>query len=239
VNLAELPAAPALGVALLAGAASFLSPCVAPLVPGYLAFVTGSEAPGNAEARPLVLRRTGAFVLGFALVFTALGLAVATATQVLVDNRQLLEVLGGTMVTLMGLAMAWGKQLFPGTGPVVERLREPGSSVGAMAVGAVFGIAWTPCIGPALATILAIAATGQDPWWGAALLATYALGLGIPFLLAAAVLQRFLRASRALRAHTRRIQVGAGTVLVLMGVLVATGALGQLSVRLARIDAWL
>lgn len=235
MDLDQLPAAAALAGALLAGVVSFLSPCVAPLVPGYLAFVTGSELPAKPRARPLLVRRTIAFVAGFALVFTLLGLGAATATRALVEHRQPLELVGGAMVAAMGLAMVWGTSMLPGTGSILVRLREPGSYLGATGVGAVFAIAWSPCIGPALAAILAIASTGQDPLWGAALLLTYSLGLGIPFVVAALGLQRFLRVSRAVREHTRTIQLVAGLAMVGMGVLIATGAMGKLTAHLARL----
>ena len=229
MDLAGLPPYAALAIAFAAGTVSFLSPCVAPLVPGYLAFIAGVDAE-----RQQAVRRTLAFVAGFALVFTLLGLGAASITEALLANRGEIEVGSGLLVALLGLAMVWGRTLVPGSGRIVERLREPGSYAGAVGIGAAFAFAWSPCIGPALAAILTIAGTGQQPAWGGLLLFAYSAGLGLPFIAAAFGLDRFLRTSRALRAHARGVQLAGGAGLVLMGIFIASGQLGRLTAHLAR-----
>lgn len=240
MQIADAPHLVALAVALAAGVVSFLSPCVFPLVPGYLAFVSGAgagvgEPADSAGLRARVLVRASSFVLGFSTVFTLLGLGTAAATEQLVRHRVALELTGGLLVVLLGLAMVWGLGLpTSGGGRLARTLREPSSIVGSALVGAAFAIAWTPCIGPALGAILAVAGSTADLEWGATLLFAYSMGLGVPFLAAAAGTGRFLRLSRRARPHLRRVQAASGAVLVLMGALIATGAMARLSSYLAR-----
>lgn len=228
-NLSSLSMLAAPLVALLAGLVSFLSPCIAPLVPGYLAFVASD---GSEERR--VVGRTLSFVAGFTIVFVLLGLGAATVSRVLVERRAPLELGAGGLVSLLGLSVAWGRPLSTSTGRIAGRLRRPGSHVGAALVGAALSLAWTPCIGPVLAAILALAGTGQDPARGAVLLGAYAAGLGLPFVVASLGVQRFVARSRAVRRHTRRIQVAAGMAMVAMGVFIASGQMSVVSALLAR-----
>jgi cytochrome c-type biogenesis protein len=224
MDIAGLPTYAALLVAIAAGAASFLSPCVAPLLPGYIAFVGGSSA---AEERGALPRAIG-FVAGFVLLFAVLGATAATFSRELAARRDTLELVCGLIVALLGLAQRNAS------------LGAPASAVAAMPVGAAFAVAWSPCIGPALAAILALAAGSADPARGAALLVAYGIGLGIPFILGAIALDRVQSISSRVRRHARGIRIVGGTLLVVLGVAIATGAFGQLAARLARIvPSWI
>ena len=241
MDIAGLPPWAALAVAVAAGAASFLSPCVAPLLPGYVAFVAGSSAERDRGALP---RATG-FVGGFVVLFALLGASAAAFSRQLAAERATLELVSGLLVALLGLAMAFDRTLVPTRAGAhaqarANRLGAPGTVLAAMPVGAAFAIAWSPCIGPALAAILALAAGGAQPAWGAALLVAYGLGLGIPFILGAVMLDRVRGVSAALRRHARAIRIGGGVLLVMLGVAIATGGFGYVAARLARIvPGWL
>lgn len=241
MELSGIPQTTALLLAIAAGAASFLSPCVAPLLPGYVAFVAG----GSAERERGALPRAAGFVAGFVLLFAALGATAAAFSRELAESRALLELGSGLVVALLGLAMAFDRSLVPPAAARrlqerTSRLGSPATAVAAMPVGAAFAVAWSPCIGPALAAILAIAAGGADPSWGATLLVAYGLGLGIPFLLGALALDRVRGISQRLRRHARAIRIGGGALLVVLGVAIATGGFGLVTARLARIvPEWL
>jgi cytochrome c-type biogenesis protein len=241
MDIAGLPTYAALLVAIAAGAASFLSPCVAPLLPGYIAFVGGSSA---AEERGALPRAIG-FVAGFVLLFAVLGATAATFSRELAARRDTLELVCGLIVALLGLAMVFDRSLIPAAAAARMQQRNaslgaPASAVAAMPVGAAFAVAWSPCIGPALAAILALAAGSADPARGAALLVAYGIGLGIPFILGAIALDRVQSISSRVRRHARGIRIVGGTLLVVLGVAIATGAFGQLAARLARIvPSWI
>ncbi|MCW2927195.1 MAG: Cytochrome biosis protein ResC [Thermoleophilia bacterium] len=238
-----LPNSPiaALAVAVVAGVTSFLSPCVAPLLPGYVAFVAGGT---GTQQRGAVPRAIG-FVAGFTILFAALGATAATFSRELEAGRAQLELASGLVVALLGMAMIFDRSIVPAG--AAQRLQSrtsqlggPASALAAMPIGAAFAVAWSPCIGPALAAILAIAAGGADASWGATLLVAYGLGLGIPFVLGAIALDRVGSISRALRRHARAIRIGGGILLVVLGVAIATGGFGYIAARLARIaPGWL
>ena len=241
MDLAGLPTTAALAAAAAAGAASFLSPCVAPLLPGYVAFVAGGTAGSERGALP----RAIGFVAGFVLLFATLGATAATLSQQLRESRAELELASGLVVALLGLAMAFDRSLVPpALGARLQqrtsRLGAPATALAAMPVGAAFAVAWSPCIGPALAAILAIAAGGADPGWGATLLVFYGLGLGLPFLAGALALDRVRGLSMRLRRHAHAIRVAGGLLLVVLGAAIATGSFGQVTARLARsVPDWL
>ena len=241
MDIAGLSPIAALAVAALAGAASFLSPCVAPLLPGYVAFVAGGSAEHERGALP---RATG-FVAGFVVLFALLGATAAAFSRQLVTERATLELVSGLLVALLGLAMVFDRSIVPARAGArlqvrTSELGAPATALAAMPVGAAFAIAWSPCIGPALAAILALAAGGAQPAWGATLLVAYGLGLGIPFVLAALALDRVSAVSKALRRHARTIRIVGGILLVVLGVAIATGGFGLVAARLARIvPGWL
>jgi cytochrome c-type biogenesis protein len=225
------PLLAAAAVAVLAGAVSFASPCVVPLVPGYLAYLAGlvgADAPGATPAPAARWRVAGAaalFVAGFTVVFGAILVGVVWLADVLVRNETLLQRAGGIVMIVMGAA-------FVGLIPALQRERRahwvPRAGVwGAPLLGAVFGLGWVPCVGPTLAGVVAVAAgTGGGSLRGVVLTLAYCAGLGLPFVAMALGASRAVRALGWLRRHTRGIQVGGGVLLVAVGLLLATGVWG-------------
>jgi len=209
-------------IAAFAGLVSFASPCVLPLVPGFLGYVTGLTGEPLAEkSRGRMLTGALLFVVGFTAVFVLGSIFVTTAGRALVEHRTLLMRLGGLVVILMGL-------VFLGVGSQREAKiawRPKAGLAGAPVLGAVFALGWAPCTGPTLAAVLVLASTTVDPqvWRGVVLAVAYGLGLGLPFILIAAGLDRAGRASGWLRRHQRTIQVVGGVMLVLVGLLMVTG----------------
>jgi cytochrome c-type biogenesis protein len=210
-------------IALMAGLLGFFSPCVVPLIPGYLSFVSGVSLVemDQTERRRQVARvlvATVAFVLGFSVIFTALGASASLVGSFVLTNREALSKIGGVIVILLGLSML-GVIKIPGLyrEQRVQISRRPNGLAGTFLVGMAFGFAWTPCIGPVLAAILTLAATTQRAGDGALLLFVYSLGLGIPFLATAFLLTTAFNALRAIRRYTHAIEVASGTFLVVMG----------------------
>jgi cytochrome c-type biogenesis protein len=227
-----------LGAALLAGVISFLSPCVLPLVPPYLCFITGTTLEdltdeSEAEARRqwrITLVAALAFVLGFSTVFVALGAGASAIGQLLRQHLGLLAEIAGVFIIVMGLHFLGVFRI----GLLAREARyhqaaRPAGLIGAYGVGLAFAFGWTPCIGPVLAAILSIAASEQDVAKGAGLLAVYSFGLGIPFLLSAAAIGAFLGFQRRFRRHLRTVERVMGAALVVAGVMFLTGAMQDLS----------
>ena len=228
----------AAAVAVLAGAVSFASPCVVPLVPGYLAYLAGlvgSDAPPATLAQAAAPRSgrwrvAGAaalFVAGFTAVFGTVLVGVVWLSDALVDNEAMLQRAGGVVMIAMGLA-------FVGLIPMLQHERRvhwvPRAGLwGAPLLGAVFGLGWVPCIGPTLAGVVAVAAgTGGGSMRGVVLTLAYCAGLGLPFVLIALGAARAVRAMSWLRRHTRAIQIGGGVLLVAVGLLLVSGLWGGL-----------
>jgi cytochrome c-type biogenesis protein len=225
----ELGAA-GLAAAFAAGFVSFLSPCVLPLVPGYLSLVSGVGFNDLAERPRRVVGASLAFVAGFGVVFVLFGAGAAWFGDVLLTNRRPLEIVAGAFIVLAGLVYA--RVPLPLT---LLRERRVGFRGGVpLLSGAAFAIGWTPCIGPTLAAILALSAAGASPAEGAVLLGVYALGLGVPFVLFALGFARALAVTAFLRRHARGLALASGAVLVVFGVLLATGQLVRLTTDLAR-----
>jgi cytochrome c-type biogenesis protein len=220
--------------AFAAGVVSFVSPCVLPLVPGYLSFVSGLSFDELGAQPRRVAAATGSFVAGFGAIFIAFGAGAAWFGNALFENRRALEIAAGVFIVLAGL-MFMGLRL-----PrflLAEHRPHVGRRFGAFTpflAGVAFGIGWTPCIGPTLAAILALATGAGTAEQGAALLAVYSLGLGVPFLLFGLGFTRALGLVRALRRHWRAVTVTSGTLLVAFGVTLATGYLVRFINRLAR-----
>ncbi|HET6259603.1 cytochrome c biogenesis CcdA family protein [Pseudonocardia sp.] len=232
----------AVAVAVLAGAVSFASPCVVPLVPGYLAYLAGlvgADAPPATlaqarEGRTGRWRVAGAavlFVAGFTVVFGAILVGVVWLSDALVANEAALQRIGGVVMIAMGLA-------FVGLIPVLQNERRvhwvPRAGVwGAPLLGAVFGLGWVPCIGPTLAGVVAVAAgTGGGSLRGVVLTVAYCAGLGLPFVLIALGASRAVRALGWLRRHTRAIQIAGGVLMVGVGFLLVSGLWGGLLAQL-------
>lgn len=228
---------PGLGVAFVAGVISFLSPCVLPLVPTYLAYVGGSA---DAQRRILITNSL-TFILGFSLVFIALGASASALGSLLRANQQVLMTVGGVLVIFFGLVMLgviklpW---LYRDTR--LQYKGETRSPWGAMVLGMAFAFGWTPCIGPVLGAILTMASAAGTLAAGVGLLAVYALGLGVPFLLAALLLDPFMRFSKGFRRYLPWLERGAGVLLIIAGVMMLTGTYTVLNSYLLNITPdWL
>jgi cytochrome c-type biogenesis protein len=225
--------------AFVAGILSFISPCVLPLIPGYLSFVSGvtldqmvgaTPAAGAAVAvtsPPIVRRRVlvtaVAFVLGFSFVFVSLGATATALGQFFFERLRLLGQIAGIVIIIFGLhtmgllPIGW---LYSERRVQVER--RPAGILGAFAVGISFAFGWTPCIGPILSGILAVAAVQDTVGQGIQLLAIYSAGLGLPFLITAVAVDRFFEAFARIRRYYRTIEIVSGAMLVIIGVLIFT-----------------
>jgi len=217
--------------AFFAGMVSFLSPCVLPLVPGYLSAITGItpselERAGWRSVIPPALT----FIASFSAIFILLGLTTFGVVQSLHDNQTLLNHIAGVLIIFMGL-------LFIGSLFItrlnkewhVDALLERAGAGGPMVAGAAFALAWTPCIGPTLGAILTLAGTTGSAFEGGLMLAVYSAGLGIPFLVTAIAFGRATTAFAFVKRHYTVIMAGGGAVLVAMGILVFTGELTRLN----------
>lgn len=222
-------------IAITAGLLSFLSPCVLPLVPSYLSFVTGMTLDDLQEGsdRRVVMTHSILFVSGFTLVFLLLGASASFLGQFFRLYEVWLARIGGVVILVFGLHLM-------GVFRITPLLRErrvhlsdkPAGHVGTLAVGAAFGAGWTPCIGPVLGAILTLAGTSETVWQGTGLLLAYSLGLAIPFLLAALALDRFLSTFKRFRRWVPVLEKASGVLLVLLGLLLVTG-------RFTLLAAWL
>jgi len=224
-------------LALVAGVVSFTSPCCLPLMPGYVAYVSGvaAEGEGSVLVRRRVLGAALLFVLGFATVFTLLGAGASVAGAVLLRNRLVIEKVAGAFVIAMGLVTIGLLRIpFLYREARLDLRRVRTGPLGAVPLGMAFAIGWTPCIGPVLAGILTAAATTRTAWTGAGLLFVYSLGLGIPFLLLAWGQARATRAFGWFRRHGRAIERVGGAVLLLMGGLMIAGQWTRLFIPLIR-----
>lgn len=217
--------------AFVAGVISFLSPCVLPLVPGYISYIAGQSVDGERQAERAAARRTALslsmlFVLGFSTVFISLGASATAISRVLLDYRYEANIIGGAIVIVFGLFLiglvnaSW----------LQRDLRfhvnfKGGRALAAYVLGLAFAFGWTPCIGPVLGAILTLSAVSSTATSGIALLSVYSLGLGVPFLLAAAFTGEFAKRLKTMRRAGRWLQVVAGAILVLMGIAMITGQL--------------
>jgi cytochrome c-type biogenesis protein len=223
-----------------AGLLSFISPCVLPLVPGYLSYISGlslDEMRGTpvvagggtvAVARPISARRqvvvaSLAFIVGFSLVFVALGAAASAIGQFLAQRQEIFNRIAGAVIVLFGLhtmgvlRIEWLYQE-----KRVQTSRQPAGVFGAGLVGVAFAFGWTPCIGPILAGILALAGAQETVSQGVRMLAVYSLGLGVPFLATALMIDRFFGAMGRIRRHYHTIELVSGALLVIIGLLIFT-----------------
>jgi cytochrome c-type biogenesis protein len=226
----------AFATAFAAGFLSFTSPCVLPLVPGYLSYVSGIGVDDLGAHPRRVTLTTAWFVAGFAAMFVAFGAGAAWFGNALIGNRQLLEIGGGIFVIFAGL-------VFAGVRLPIALLREKrmhwpriGGPLAPSLAGIAFAVGWTPCVGPTLAAILTLSAGDASPSRGAVLLAVYALGLGVPFLVFGLAFTRAVTVVGVLRRHRRAVNVTSGALLVVFGLLLATGELTEVTSRLARFN---
>jgi len=228
--------APLLTAALMAGVLSFVSPCVLPLVPSYLTFVTGMTLDELQEGsdRRAVLVHSLLFVSGFSLIFMVMGASASFIGVFFRTYEVWIARVGGALIVVFGLHLM-------GVFRITALMREkrvhladkPAGHIGTLAVGAAFGAGWTPCIGPVLGSILGVAATRETVWSGVGLLAVYSIGLAVPFLLAALALDRFLSAFARFRRFIPVMEKLSGVLLVLLGLLLVSGEFTLLTSWLA------
>jgi len=227
--------------AFLAGVASFISPCVLPLVPSYITFVTGlsfdelTAKDQGPRVRRLTLVHSLAFIAGFSIVFVALGATATAAGQFLREHQDTLRIVGGILIIFFGIYLTGVIPI-----PFLSRQRKfqwsgkPFGVLGSVLVGVTFAAGWTPCIGPILASILLYASTADTVGTGILLLSVYSLGLGVPFLLASLGMNSFLAASSRLRRSLRTIEVVSGAILIVFGIALVTNLFPRFVSFLAR-----
>jgi cytochrome c-type biogenesis protein len=218
--------------AFAAGFLSFVSPCVLPLIPGYISFVSGvslEEMRGETAAhasRAQVFTTSLAFVVGFSIVFVALGASATAIGKFLLAQLPLLSKIAGAILIIFGLhTMGVFRLAFLETEKRMQAQKKPAGPLGALVVGLAFAFGWTPCIGPILGGILAVAASKNSISEGVLLLAVYSLGLGIPFLLTSLAINQFFSATKRIRKYYHAIEVTSGVLLVAIGALIFSGQL--------------
>lgn len=212
-----------LAVAFAAGVLSFLSPCVLPLIPSYVGFLTGMTTEEMQLRRGTTLLHALWFVGGFSLIFIALGASASALGVALLASQHWIARVGGVLVILFGLYLVGVlRPAFLMRERRVHLARKPLGYLGSSVAGVAFGAAWTPCIGPILGGILTLAATRASIGQGTALLGVYALGLAVPFLVTAFALDRFLVWFQRFRPYLRRVEQVAGVLLIVLGLLLVT-----------------
>ncbi len=227
-------------IAFTAGILSFASPCVLPLIPSYLTYITGlsfsqldDEHP-DAKVRLTVLLHSICFVLGFSFVFillgTIAGIASSSIQTYLREGMEWVEKIGGLLIFLFGIHMTglfhFGVLLGEKR---VQLHKKPSGFIGTFVVGLAFAAGWTPCIGPILASILMVAASSGQVGDGVGLLAVYSLGLGVPFLMSGLLFHQFLSAFKRFRKYIRLFEIGTGIMLIIVGIMLMFNLLGKLT----------
>ncbi len=233
IEIIDASFVPAASVALLAGILSFLSPCVLPIVPPYLAYMGGitmTELSSDTPRRRRAILPAGFFVLGLSTVFLLLGFTASIFGQFFLQNQDWFSRASGLVVLVLGLHFLHVIRI-----PLLDREARldagdrGGSALGAYVLGLAFAFGWTPCIGPQLGAILSLAASEASLSRGTALLAVYAMGLGLPFLLAAVFIDRSMVLMAGLKPHMGLIEKAMGALLVLVGLALLTGAFSRFS----------
>lgn len=224
-------------VAFTAGVLSFLSPCVLPLVPSYLSFVTGMSLEDLQKGvdRRATMIHSLLFVAGFSMIFIMLGASASFLGVFMRHYEVWIARIGGGVIIVLGLHLTGVLRI----APLMRERRihvndRPAGYIGTLGVGAAFGAGWTPCIGPVLGAILTIASTQDGVWSGVILLSFYSLGLAVPFLLAALALDSFLGAFSRFRSFLPMVEKASGILLVILGILLMTGSFTILSTYLTR-----
>jgi cytochrome c-type biogenesis protein len=225
--------------AFIAGLVSFISPCVLPVIPGYLSFISGVSAesmhdPGRrSEITRTVAWHSLFFILGFSTVFILLGWTASSLGQFLLSYLHIFNRIAGVLLVLFGLHVMGVLRIpFLNYEKRFQARSKPIGVWGAFLIGLAFAFGWTPCIGPILAGVLTMAAQADSQWQGVGLLSVYSAGLGIPFFLTALAFQRFLGFFRWMRNHMRAVEIVSGLFLVAVGVLVFTNSLTVIAARL-------
>lgn len=225
--------------AFLAGLISFLSPCVLPLIPGYISFISGISLPelqsaeGAAKATRRAFISSCWFVLGFSLVFIALGASATALGALLLQKLAAFRIAAGLVIILFGVHLTGIIRIpFLQYEKKLEVRQRPLTAAGALLVGAAFGFGWTPCIGPILAGILGLAATQETVGQGMLLLAVYSFGIGLPFLATSLGVQAFFRFFGKFKRHLRVVEILSGLLLIAVGYLIATNQFERLAAQL-------
>ncbi|MDO5704737.1 MAG: cytochrome c biogenesis protein CcdA [Paracoccus sp. (in: a-proteobacteria)] len=230
IELIDAAFMPAAMVALLAGVLSFLSPCVLPIVPPYLGYMAGVSVGGLKTGERSAVLPALFFVMGLSTVFLLMGLAASTFGRLVLTYQDWLARISGVMVIVLGLHFLRIIRI-----PILDqeaRLdagKGDGGALGAYVLGLAFAFGWTPCIGPQLGMILSLAASSADASRGMSLLAVYALGLGIPFLLSAIFINRAIGLMNRIKPYMATIERAMGVLLILVGVMLLTGAFAAMS----------
>jgi len=214
--------------AFVAGLISFLSPCVLPLVPGYVSLISGVGVEQlkmkEGDLFRKVMLNSAAFIVGFSIVFITLGAISTEVGQVLAQYKTLLARIAGAVIILFGLhltGLLQIKALLADTR--LHNLKGSSSAWGAFVIGFAFAFGWTPCVGPILAVVLGFAAAQDTVWKGIFLLATYSAGLAVPFLLTSLGIERFLKFYNRFKFHMHAVEVASGVLLIALGILLVMG----------------
>lgn len=221
--------------AFAAGLISFLSPCVLPLVPGYISIISGFSLDQLKDQQKSALKRTlllnsVMFIIGFSITFIAEGATATWLGQIMLSKMQLLYRIAGLIIIVFGIhLLGIFKINFLYQDKRFHNLEKPRGFLGALVLGLAFAFGWTPCIGPILAGILTIASTKQTVTEGVFLLAVYSLGLGIPFLLTSLGLNQFLAFYGRFKRHFRAVEMASGALVIVVGVLILTNNLSRLA----------
>lgn len=225
-------------LALLAGIVSFLSPCIFPLVPAYLAQLTGTSISDNQlhADRKVIISRSIGFIIGFTIVFLLLGASSTAFGQLFMKNRELLEKIGGIVIVVLGLQMLglFSIKMLMNEKRLQSKPKKSTSFLGSVGFGFIFGAGWSPCIGLVLSSILILAAQSGTMASGMFLLFIYSIGLGIPFLIVALVYSRSLNKIRKMNRYLPIIQKASGAVMIILGILLYTGLFTRISGWLAQ-----
>jgi cytochrome c-type biogenesis protein len=227
-------------IAFAAGVLSFLSPCVLPLIPSYLSLIGGVSVQELGERqRSRVFLRTLFFVLGFSVVFIALGVLFSGTGGFFSTATQIVNVVAGALVVVLGLNFIFNFWKFLNFEKRLHMRSSPTGWLGALLLGMAFGAGWTPCVGPILASILFLAGSSAQILQGTLLLAVYSLGLGLPFILAGLFFSQFLGARERMKRHFDTLRMVSGAFLVFIGLLIALGRLQRFNIFLFRLAGWL
>lgn len=234
-------------VAFAAGIFSFLSPCVLPLIPSYLSFVSGvsldemRSEQARAQVRARVVLNSLAFIVGFSLVFISLGASASLLGGLFLGYRDIIRILGGVFILLVGLYLVGIFKIAALEQYLQFDLKDkPAGYLGSVLVGVTFAVAWTPCVGPILGATLALASTAGEVGRGTLLLTSYAAGLALPFFLSALAVNSFFQLSQRLRRYIHAIHVTGGLLLIVVGVLLIADYMTMLNAYALRFTpSWL
>ena len=224
-----------------AGFLSFISPCILPLIPSYLAFISGVSieelTQGNFKSARLgVILNSVLFILGFSLVFIAFGASATFIGKILLQNKRIIEIIGGIIIIILGIHFTGLIRVkFLEREKTIHLTRKPLGYLGSFLVGTAFAAGWTPCVGPILASILTLAASTQNVMKGIIMLSFYSLGLGIPFFIAGLLIHKFFEYFKTIRKHFKVITVIGGIFLILIGIMLLSGAFSLINAYINRV----